>query len=49
MKIVKNAIPEAFTANPVSLKDAGNHLDSRSLLKACWDKLRGNDGFDLMP
>jgi len=49
MKIVINVIPEAFIGNPVSLKDAGNHLDSRSLLKACGDKLRGNDGFDLMP
>ncbi|OGP34049.1 MAG: hypothetical protein A2X87_00445 [Deltaproteobacteria bacterium GWC2_42_51] len=49
MKIVINVIPEAFIGNPVSLKGAGNHLDSRSLLKTCWDKLCGNDGFDLMP
>ena len=28
MKIVINVIPEAFIGNPVSLKDAGNHLDS---------------------
>jgi len=28
MKIVINVIPEAFIGNPVSLKGAGNHLDS---------------------